>query len=161
MGDQKKVRHSRDIIKNYTTSISIEKTIGEIEKILSDHGADSIYKRYENGVPVALAFNLIIDGNSISFKLPIEEDKILALFKDAVKAKKIPQRYANDYEQARRTGWRIIHDWVDSQMAIVEIHIAKMEQVFLPYLYDVEKDETLFQKFEKRGFAPMLEDKRE
>lgn len=35
--------------------------------------------------------------------------------------------------QALRVGWRIVKDWVQAQMAIVESELAKMVQVFLPY----------------------------
>jgi hypothetical protein len=42
-------------------------------------------------------------------------------------------------DQARRVAWRIIKDWIDSQMAIVESEQAAMAQVFLPYA-EVGKD---------------------
>ena len=33
-------------LKNYTTSIDVQKTIGEIESILASHGVTHIYKVY-------------------------------------------------------------------------------------------------------------------
>jgi len=144
-------------LKNYTTSISPEKTIGEIEIILSKHGASHIFKMYDNGIPKAVAFKMIINGQDISFKLPMEEDKILQVFKNAVHNKGLSKRYWEDREQARRTGWRIIKDWVDSQMALLEINVVKFEEIFLPYMYDANTDETLFQKLEKKGFNLMLD----
>ena len=36
-------------------------------------------------------------------------------------------------DQARRVAWRIVRDWVEAQMAIVELEMAKVDQVFLPY----------------------------
>lgn len=30
-------------------------------------------------------------------------------------------------------GWRIIKDWLQAQLAIITIGMAKIEQVFLPY----------------------------
>lgn len=147
-------------LKNYTTGISVEKTMMEIEKTLSQHGATHIFKQYDhNGNPRALAFMADVQGELIKFMLPMEEDKIQVIFKNAVSKGKMPRRYFNDIEQARRTGWRIIKDWVASQMALIEINVAKFEEIFLPYMYDEKTQQTLFQKFENRGFNLQIEDK--
>lgn len=144
-------------LKNYTTSISIEKTIGEIESILAKHGVTTIYKVYdEKGIISGLAFKIFTNDQELGFKLPMDAQKILIVFKNAVRQGKLQRKYADNLDQARRTGWRIIKDWVDSQMALQEINLAKLEEIFLPYLYDQKNDETLFQKLEKKGFK-MLE----
>lgn len=141
-------------LKNYTTVIKVEKTLMEIEQILSKHGAIAIFKMYdENGSPNALAFKCLVNDQEIAFKLPMEEEKILQVFR---KSRQVPRRRCN-IEQARRTGWRIIKDWVDSQMALIEIHVVKFEQVFLPYMYDQSTNQTLFEKFEQRKFNLQLE----
>lgn len=145
-------------IKNYTTGIKVEKTIAEIEQKLAQNGATHIYKIYENGIPKGLAFSILVNGSPLSFKLPMREDKILIVFKNSVKRKELPQRYAKDLEQARRTGWRILKDWIESQLALIEIDIAKAEEIFLPYLYDMATDETFFEKVERKGFSGLLED---
>jgi len=144
-------------IKNYTTGIRIEKTIGEIEQILSEHGAYRIMKMYDNGIPTAVAFSFILNQQEINFKLPMREDRIFQVFKNQSKQGKLPQRLCN-IEQARRTGWRIIKDWIDSQMALLEIEIVKFEEIFLPYIYDAKNDETMFEKMEAKKF--LLEDNR-
>jgi hypothetical protein len=55
------------------------------------------------------------------------------------------------YEQAYRVAWRNILDWVQAQMALLEIGMAKMEEVFLPYMLD-QQCHTLFERMEQRGF---------
>jgi hypothetical protein len=35
--------------------------------------------------------------------------------------------------QAVRTAWRIIREWVQSQLALVEVNMATISQIFLPY----------------------------
>jgi hypothetical protein len=35
--------------------------------------------------------------------------------------------------QAVRTAWRIVKDWVEAQMALVETQMVTTQQVFLPY----------------------------
>jgi len=147
-------------IKNYTTSIAVEKTMMEIEKILASHGATHLYKVYDNdGRPIALAFKTNVGDQSVAFKLPMEESKVMIVFKQAVKNGKLPKRYWEDVEQARRTGWRIIKDWVDSQMALIEINVATLQEIFLPYMYDEQKDQTLYQIMEEKNFNLQLEER--
>jgi hypothetical protein len=148
-------------IKNYTTSIKIEKTIMEIENILSSHGASRIMKMYTEGIPSAVAFSFILNPNTdkmheLNFKLPMREDKIFQVFKNQHREGIIPNKLCN-LEQARRTGWRIIKDWIDSQMALLEIEIVKFEEIFLPYMYDIQKDQTMFEKLQDKKF--LLENK--
>lgn len=35
--------------------------------------------------------------------------------------------------QAVRTAWRIVKDWVEAQMALVETRMVTTQEVFLPY----------------------------
>jgi len=48
--------------------------------------------------------------------------------------REIPARYANKEEHAYRVAWRIIKDWVEAQMSLLETEMVKMEEIFLPYV---------------------------
>ena len=145
-------------LKNYTTGISIEKTIMEIEKILAKFGAEHIHKIYNKEIPIGLAFEVVINEKPMGFKLPMKEEKIIEVFKKEVHNRNLPKRYWNDIEQARRTGWRIIKDWIDSQIALMEIELVKIHEVFLPYMYDNKTGKTLFELMEHKGFdMPQIE----
>ncbi len=144
-------------LKNYTTSISIEKTIMEIEQILARFGASHIHKIYLKEIPIGLAFQIEIDGNPLSFKLPMREDKIKEVFRKQVNEGNLPKRYWDDMEQARKTGWRIIKDWIDSQVALMEIEMVKFQEVFLPYMYNEKMGKTLFELLEKQNFDLQLD----
>lgn len=145
-------------LKNYTTSISEKKTIDEIESMLSKFGATRSYKMYEEGVVKALAFAMVVNGKEIPFKLPMNEDKIMQVFENQYKRGKLQRTYVKR-EQARRTGWRIIKDWVDSQVALMEIELAKPEEVFLPYMFNEKLNMTMFEMLEKKNFNMQLEHK--
>ena len=54
-------------------------------------------------------------------------------------------------EQAYRVAWRNILDWVEAQMALLEIEMAKIEEIFLPYMVN-STGETFFERMEQRGF---------
>lgn len=146
-------------LKNYTTKISVEKTISQIEKNLAKHGASHIYKMYnDDGVPEAIAFKYTVNETQIAFKLPMEDSKVKDVFKKAVFKKEIPKRFLNDIDQARRTGWRIIKDWIDSQMALLEINLVSLDEIFLPYMYNEKLDKTMYEIMYDRNFnMPKLE----
>lgn len=135
-------------IKNYTTKIAVEKTISEIEVILSKHGAKKILKDYDGGGNVCgISFMVEVSGGSIPFKLPIDLKAWVSLINRAVDEGKLTKRFMHDADQGRRVGWRVIKDWIDAQLAIVETQTVTIEQVFLPYAFDVRSDKTLYEKF--------------
>ena len=147
-------------LKNYTTGIDFQKTIMEIETILASNGASNIFKQYEDGIPSKIAFQYQIknkDSNmiNVNFMLPMEEKKVLEILK---KSKGVPNSRKN-IDQARRTGWRIIKDWIDSQMALVQINLVEFEQVFLPYMYNFETNETIYSKLKNKNFGLQIENK--
>jgi hypothetical protein len=61
------------------------------------------------------------------------------------KDKKVPSRLCTK-EQALKVSWRIVKDWVEAQMAIVEAKLADVVEVFLPYLI-TKQGKTLYQSF--------------
>ena len=121
-------------IKNYTTKIAVEKTVGEIEAILAKHGAEKILKDYYgDGSVKAISFMVNVGEKNIPFQLPIDLEAWTALLNKAVDERKLPKRFYDDSAQAARIGWRVIKDWIDAQLALVETKTVKIEQVFLPY----------------------------
>ncbi len=133
-------------ILNYTTSIDAEKTIGEITKCLVKHGAHKIVADYKDGLPSAVTFCLTIDDRMIAFSLPANYEGVLNSMK---KDSKVPMRLCTK-EQALKVSWRIIKDWVEAQMAIVEAKLADMAEVFLPYA--IHKDgSTLYNYIKGNG----------
>lgn len=116
---------------NYTTKIDADKTAAEIAKCLSSHGAQAIMTEYdeaENYV-TKLSFKISLEGKSIAFKLPCDWKPVLEILKNDPK---VPPRLA-DQSQAIRVAWRIVKDWVEAQMALVETRMVTTAEVFLPY----------------------------
>lgn len=117
-------------ILNYTTKIDSYKTITEIQKILATNGAKKmIVDNDVSGNPVALTFCIQLNGESIAFALPCNFDGVLKAMRNS---SKVPRSLCNE-EQALRVGWRIVKDWVEAQMAIVQAQLASIAEVFLPY----------------------------
>ena len=58
-------------IKNYTSEISVEESLGLIRSSLSQHQARRIiYENDESGAIVALSFEIAVAGHRFTFRLP-------------------------------------------------------------------------------------------
>lgn len=117
-------------ILNYTTKIGPSKTIGEISQCLVRHGARKIVTDYDDqGNAIGVTFSIDLDGHPVLFALPCNwQGVLMAMEKDRA----VTRAFVNK-DQAIRVAWRIIKDWVEAQMAIVEAQLATTVQVFLPY----------------------------
>lgn len=127
-------------IKNYTTKIDIYKTIGEIQGCLVRHGARQIMQNYdEKGYPQALCFCIETPFGIKGVKLPANVDAVCRVLKE--------QKVKCDREQAARVAWRIVKDWVDAQMAILESEMVRMDEIFLPYMIANRTGETMYELY--------------
>jgi len=136
-------------ILNYSTTIDALRTVGEIEYILIKHGAKSILKDIEpDGSIGSLSFIVETPYGTMPIRLPVNIDPVLAVLIKEKQKKKSTIKATK--EQAERVAWRILKDWVEAQMALIEIEMVKMEQVFLPYAVMGESGQTVFEKFESR-----------
>ena len=136
-------------ILNYTTTIESYKTVAEIEKILVKHKAKSIMKDYQDESIVALSFLIDVGYNQIPIKLPAKiEECYMVLCNEK---KNDTKNIKATKEQAERVAWRILKDWIEAQMALLDINMVKFEEVFMPYIVD-SNGRTLFEKLEERQF---------
>jgi hypothetical protein len=117
-------------ILNYTTKVDSYKTINEIQQILARNGVKKMIMDNDlQGNPVALTFCINWNGTMTAFSLPCNFEGVLRAME---KNNKVPRSLCNE-NQALRVGWRIIKDWVEAQMAIVEAQLSSIAEVFLPY----------------------------
>lgn len=129
-------------ILNYTTSIDAHKTVGEIQVILVKHGARSIIVEYDAARnPCALTFDVEINGDPVNFRLPSNYNGV----RNSLNKSKVPPKYRTD-AQAVRVAWRILKDWVEAQMAIIEAGLATTGEVFMPYAV-MSNGQTMYQQF--------------
>ena len=132
-------------IKNYTTTINVNKTIGEIQGILSKHGATAIMTEYDNENVTGLSFKIMTPRGELGIRLPSNTDRVLQVLKNQ---RKNNNQVKDTFEQANKVAWRIIKDWVAAQMAILETEMVEMEQIFLPDVLN-NKGKTLYQEFKE------------
>lgn len=134
-------------ILNYTTSISVEKTVAEIQKALSQHDGIQILTSYSGGILSSISFRLSTKHGLLSFLLPAKIDNIQRVLENSRVTAKLKTR-----EQAARVAWRIIKDWIEAQMALVQADQVTMEEVFLPFLQDTS-GKTLYSLLEAKKFS--------
>jgi len=138
-------------ILNYTTSITAEKTASEIQRLLASAKAQAILYEYDDdAVMCAMSFRIMTPHGMIFFKMPAKTDGVyVKLNNDPKVPRKLKTR-----EQAAKVAWRILKDWVEAQLAMVEADMAKMAEVFLSYAQN-ESGETLYQSIEANGFKAL------
>ena len=135
-------------ILNYTTSINPEKTVSEIQMKLAKAGAQAVLCEYDgDGIMKAISFRVKTTNGSISFRLPSNIDGI---YRKLTENSRVPRKLKT-HEQAARVAWRILKDWLEAQLAIIEAEMADIKEVFLPYAQN-ESGKTLYESLNEQQF---------
>lgn len=151
---------------NYTTTVSADKTIGEITGILRANGAKRISQTYEGQRIAAVEFALETPYGEQWYRLPARPQRVLVLLiAERNRGKRRYDRYYVDpesppremREQAERTAWRTVKDWIEVQFALVRAKQLEAAEVMLPYaLVNVEGEETtVYQAFSEQRFKAL------
>ena len=48
-------------------------------------------------------------------------------------------------------------DWLEAQLALYFLQMVKIEEIFLPYMYNQRTGKTMFQMLEEKGFNLQIE----
>lgn len=130
---------------NYTTTIDAAKSASECIARLAEHGASAIGVTYEDKKPAGLTFRIGTVHGERQFSMPVNVEGTYKALQSARRAGKIAPRYA-DRGQAERVSWRVLKDWLEAQLALIEAGVADMTEVMLPYL-NVAPGLTLYQAY--------------
>lgn len=165
-------------LKNYTSDVPVSQTIYRIEQVLIKCGVSGITKEYANTAGDILAITFRIPGptGDITIRLPADVQKAQdALWLDYVDGDKLnakgdaieawntrkKKRKADFADQAARTAWKIIQDWVEVQMSMIQMKQADTLQVFLPYVYDERQKLNFYERCVGNGYSFLLPEKTE
>ena len=136
---------------NYTTKVPAEKTATEIMALLSRKGATQVMMEFgPEGQPVGLKWRVVSAHGPLSFALPVNVE---AVFSVLTQQRILPTNTQSRREQAGRTAWRILKEWVAAQMALIETGMVDMEEVFLPYM--LTGDRTVYQALSEDKFRAL------
>lgn len=140
-------------ILNYSTKVAPERTVGEITSLLARKGARSITQDfYDDGRVKAVSFILVVGELPTRFVLPVNIDGVAGvMLKDKPYRSSRVRGGIDAYkrkmrERAEWISWRILKDWIEAQMALVESGQADAAQVFLPYVVE-QSGRTMYELF--------------
>ena len=139
-------------LRNYTSKVPASRSLENIERLLVDAGATHIARFYDGEKKVVgVLFQINMGGKPVTFKLPSRPDRVL---KEMEKGRRRMRSESQKRlgEQAQRTAWKILFDWVSVQVSMVLLEQAEAAEVFLPYVYDSVKDQTLFERVKESGY---------
>ena len=134
-------------IKNYTSDIDATKSMANIEKWLIEIGASNINKTYKDKICTGITF-LYFDlqmKQTLAFHLRAQVDECFKIFWQE-RARKNDATKKTDLIQANKTAWKILSDWAEIQCSMILLGQATALQMFLPFVYDMKNDETLYDK---------------
>lgn len=123
-------------------------TFDNIQRLLAEAGAQKIMFDYElggTGKLEAISFTIDVNGRPMGFRLPALVEHVTQILYGG------EDRWGNQKkitllqrEQAYKTAWANIRDWIDAQLALVKTKQVDIGQVFIPYMI-MKGGETLYQ----------------
>jgi len=141
-------------LKNYTSTTPASTSMGKIEKCLVTAGATNISKTYENNICTAITFRMVVNDRPLFFQLPARVEACFEVFWKEVKRPR-PDTKVKTREQAERTAWKIICDWVEVQLSMILLEQADALEVFLPYVFNPETNQTFYNQLKDKGFKAL------
>ena len=133
-------------IANYTTSVPVSRTAPVMTRMLAKAGADAVTTLLKDGAVVGLVFGIVTEHGYRDYRVPVRVEPVLA----ALAAEpSLPPRHRN-VVHAERVAWRIAHDWLRAQLALIEAGMATLDEVMFPYAL-VGRDTTAYEAFAQRA----------
>lgn len=144
------------MLKNYTSNVDAAASVYRIEQMLVANGATAIVKDYDSARNVAaIHFRIVQNGQEMMIRLPANVDAVQNILWNHYNKKGGGKKTRESFfEQAQRTAWKIVFDWVQVQMSMVRLAQAETFQVFLPYMFDGRQ--TFYASLKDRKFAGLL-----
>lgn len=136
---------------NFTTKIAVEKTVGEVQAMLAKAGARKVNLDYADGRPVAVAFLIDTATGQHAFRLPVDAEATWRVLVRQREQRRVEPRFVTK-DQAARVAWRIAKDWLEAQLALIEVGMARLDQVMLPYLVGAG-GKTVYELFAENRLA--------
>lgn len=131
---------------NYTTSVSAERTASEIIRILANAGASQILTDYRGGKPTGVAFSLETPMGMRQYRLPVDPAPV----EQVLRKQRVAPRYQGA-QQAEKVAWRIMKDWIEAQLALIETRMVSVDEIFLPFM--MLGDRTVYDLYVEQQLA--------
>lgn len=123
--------------------------MARIEELLVEAGATDISKSYdENKRCSAIRFRMMTPTHgALFFEIPANVDACFKVLWKEIRRPVADTRKRVE-EQANRTAWKIVSDWVEVQVSMISLEQAVALQLFMPYVWNPNTNETLYKRIE-------------
>lgn len=151
-------------LKNYTSSVPTEVTIGRIEAHLIGTGlVTGIGKDYKGTEVQSIVFQIGYEPGKLplTVKLSANIQQCLDFFwVEHCRTAKRNMRVKTDFlEQASRTAWKLQEDWVRVETSLILLNQRTVLQSFMAYIWDGER--TFYHRLKDSGFKQLAPPKPE
>lgn len=131
------------------------KGVREEQSSLLEHGARQITFDYnDDGTVSTLSFTIAVEADTLHIRMPARTESARELLRRQYEQGLIPRKEGKKvYSEthAYRVAWRNILDWLEVQMALLDIGMVKIEEIFLPYVL-TPSGTTVYEEIEGRHF---------
>jgi hypothetical protein len=135
---------------NYSTEVPATRTVSQIIDILVKANAQRVLAEYTDQRPSGVAFQLHTAYGDRYYSLPVNVlavEKVIRRYGSGV-----PPRFKT-YAQAERIAWRILKDWLEAQVALIQTEMVALDQVLLPYMRVDEIGTTVYDQYRDQQLA--------
>lgn len=120
-------------LKNYTSEVPAGRSIERIKNVLRNLKVKNINEEYDqDGKLTGIKFLLDVNNQAVAFELPAKIDAIADIMYRQIKRPN-PSSKQRCQDQAERTAWKTVQDWIEVQATMIQLEQAELLQVFLPY----------------------------
>lgn len=160
-------------LKNYTSDVPIHQTVYRIEQVLIKAGVTGIEKLYgPNQEVTAITFKIQFDPArpAVSIRMPADVAAAQeAMWRDYVDGDRVSddgerivwcksgnkkKTRTSFLQQGERTAWKLVQDWIEVQISMIQLRQADFVQVFLPYVWDGRR--TFYESLKADRFAALM-----
>lgn len=114
-----------------TTVVPVNKTASEVVATLVEAGAREILTQFDSSRKmIGIRFSLEVKKQTQIYSLPARTDPVYQILSEQ-------RQYTFNEEklkdQSERVAWRLLLRWVQAQLALIQVGMVELEEVFLPY----------------------------
>jgi hypothetical protein len=131
------------------TTIAPTKSSAEILQILVEAGAREILNQYDSqGRLTGLRFSLKSGPSAEAiYSLPVRTESVFQILR---KQRSYSSSDAALMQQAERIAWRLLLAWTKAQLALIQVGMVNVDEVFLPYR-EVRDGRTFYELVQAGG----------
>lgn len=139
-------------LKNATSTS--RNVFSDIQKTLATHKVLDIRFLYEasgSGRIEGIEFSVNINGAVYPFRMPVRVKNVeIVMYGN----RRLTQAQK---DQAYRTAWANLRDWISAQMAMIDTGMVRPEEVFLPYMIEHSGERTFYEAMSESQFLLLPE----